>query len=142
MSHLKRPVSAVEVNDFMLERAKEYPICALVLLEIRMGTVVKLMRNAERIGKRGCVPLFLSAIRLALPMFALTHKSDYVYLGQDLLKWYHCASEAQRKIYDEFIFTQLSVKGKPMFHDVFVEVRGVKNLRDGLGKVHRRSFRN
>ena len=42
-----QPVSAVQVNKFMLERAEEYPLCALVLLELRMGTVVKTMKNSR-----------------------------------------------------------------------------------------------
>jgi hypothetical protein len=53
-------VSAVEVkvNKFMLERAQEYPICALALLKIRIGTVLKLMRNSEKLGRRGCAQTF------------------------------------------------------------------------------------
>ena len=82
------PVSSVEVNDFMLQWAKDYPLCAFALLELRIGTVMKLMRNSERLGIRGCVDTFLTAIRLILPLFAVTHKTDYVYLCQDLLKWY------------------------------------------------------
>ena len=37
--HLERSVSAAEVHQFMLQRAEAYPICPLVLLEIRMGEV-------------------------------------------------------------------------------------------------------
>ena len=40
---------------------------------------LKLMRNSERIGQRGSVSLFLTAVKFALPLFALTHKSDYVF---------------------------------------------------------------
>jgi hypothetical protein len=120
--HQKRDVSAVEVHEFMLERAREFPICALALLEIRIGSVLKLMRNSEKLGRRGCVETFFSAIRLIMPLFAVTHKSDYMYLCQDLLKWHHCASPAQRKIYEEFIFTQLTANESSIFHDTFVEL--------------------
>ena len=46
-----QPVSAVQVNKFMLERTEEYLLCALVLLELRMGTAVKMMKNSEHISK-------------------------------------------------------------------------------------------
>ena len=47
-----QPVSAVQVNKFMLERTEEYPLCALVLLKLRtMGTAVKMMKNSEHISK-------------------------------------------------------------------------------------------
>lgn len=137
--NLGRDVSAVEVNDFMLQRAEEYPLCALALLEIRVGSVLKLMRNSEKLGSRGCVSTFLSAIRLIMPLFAVTHKSDYMYLCQDLLKWYYCASPAQRKIYKEFMFTQLTSNHTPIFHDTFVEL-SVMDTRSHLGKVHRKGM--
>jgi hypothetical protein len=44
--HKRWDVSSVEVNDFMRQRAKEYPICVFALLEIRMDTVLKLMCNS------------------------------------------------------------------------------------------------
>ena len=54
-----QPVSAVQVNKFMLERAEEYPLCALVLLELRMGTVVKIMKNSEHLrDTKGCAFFF------------------------------------------------------------------------------------
>jgi hypothetical protein len=132
-------VSAVEVNDFMLQRAKEYPLCAMVLLEIRVGTILKLLRNSEKIGKRGSVSMFLTAIRLIMPLFAVTHKTDYMFLCQDLLKWYHCASPAMRKIYDEFIFTQLTSNNQPIFHDCFVE-QSVMHVRKIAGKKYYRGI--
>jgi hypothetical protein len=86
---LERDVSAVEVNDLMLDRAREYPLCAFALLVMHLVTVAKLMRNAESKGdKGGAVDFFFTAIKLALPLFAVTHKTDYVYLCQELLKPY------------------------------------------------------
>lgn len=137
--HYGRKVLAVEVNDFMLERATEFPICAFALLEIRVTTVLKLMRNSEKLGHRGCVQTYLSTIRLIMPLFAVTHKTDYMNLCQGLLKWYYCSSPAQRKIYEEFIFTQLSTHGSSIFHDNCVE-QSVKDLRKHLGKNHRRGM--
>jgi hypothetical protein len=50
---LGRDPSPVEVNEFMLERARQYPFCAFALLEMRMAAVAKLMRNAESKGNHG-----------------------------------------------------------------------------------------
>ena len=50
---LGRDPSPVEVNEFMLERARQYPFCAFALLEMRMVAVAKLMRNAESKGNHG-----------------------------------------------------------------------------------------
>jgi hypothetical protein len=51
-----------------------------------------------------------------------------------LLLWYYCASPAQRKIYDNYIFTQTTSNGESVFHDYFVEL-SVKDLREHAGKV-------
>ncbi len=115
-------MSAVKVNEFMLKRAQEYPICALALLKIMIGMVLKLMCNSEKLGRRGCVQTFFSAIHLIMPLFAITHKSDYMYVCQDLLKWHYCASPVQRKLYAGFIFTQLTANESWIFHDTFVKL--------------------
>lgn len=82
-------MSAVEVNHLMLDRAQAYPLCAFALLVMRLVTVAKLMRNAESKGDEGgAVDFFFTAIKLALPLFAVTHKTDYVYLCQELWKQY------------------------------------------------------
>jgi hypothetical protein len=135
---LDRDVTAVEVNAFMIERAKEYPICALALLELRMATVAKLMRHAEHVGgKDVAIKLFFTSVKFALPLFAITHKTDYVFLCQELLKQWHCASPAQRIIYSHFIFTRKTSRGTSIFHDFLVEL-DVMNIRGDLGKVWRK----
>lgn len=132
----KRKVTAVEVNDFMLERAEKYPPCALFLFELRVGSIIRLMINSERMGDQaGCVKYFFTAIKLAMPLFAITHKTDYMLLCTELLIWYHCASPAERIIYEKFIFTRLTSNGKSCFHDLFVEL-SVKDLRRDCGRVH------
>ena len=133
---LKRKPTAVEVNDFMLERAEKYPLCALFLFELRVGSIIRLMINSERMGDQaGCVKYFFTAIKLAMPLFAITHKTDYMLLCTELLIWYHCASPAERIIYEKFVFTRLTSNGKSCFHDLFVEL-SVKDLRRECGKVY------
>lgn len=139
IQHLKKTkggkVTAVEVNDFMLERARQYPLCALFLLENRVSRIVKLMINSERMGDQtGCVKHFFAAMRLAMPLFAVTHKTDYMMLCTELLIWYDCASDAERLIYGRFIFTRLTANGKSCFHDLFVEL-SVMDTRKVCGRV-------
>ncbi|KAL3774776.1 hypothetical protein ACHAWO_012213 [Cyclotella atomus] len=142
---LERDLSPVEVNEFMLERARQYPFCAFALLEMRMVAVAKLMRNAESKGNHGegkgnhgeAVEYFFTAIKLALPLFAVTHKTDYVYLTQELLKQWHCASPAQRLVYGRYILTRKSSTGLSIFGDFLVELQ-VMDFRGDLGKVHRK----
>jgi len=80
-----RDLSAPDVYEFMLQRAKEYPLCMLVLLEMRLATVAKMMKNAERIGERGSVEPFLTAVKFAMRLFAMTHKTDYMRLSCNIL---------------------------------------------------------
>jgi UDP-N-acetylglucosamine transferase subunit ALG13 len=135
---MNRNPTPVEVNDFMVKRAIEYPICALALLELRLNTAAKLMRNAARFGgTEKAVDCFFTAIKLVLPLFAVTHKTDYVFLCQEILKQYYCASPAQKKIYWNFIFTRKTSRGTPIFHDLMVEL-DVMDFRKDLGKVHRK----
>jgi hypothetical protein len=112
--------------------------CALALLELRLNTAAKLMRNAARFGgTEKAVDCFFTAIKLVLPLFAVTHKTDYVFLCQEILKQYYCASPAQKKIYWNFIFTRKTSRGTPIFHDLMVEL-DVMDFRKDLGKVHRK----
>jgi len=134
-----RDISALDVYEFMLQRAKEYPLCILVLLEMRLATVAKMMKNAERIGERGSVELFLTAVKFAMRLFAMTHKTDYMRLSCNILLWWNCASDAQKKIYSSFIFTQLTSNGIPIYHDLSVEL-SVKDLRKLLGKVYKNGW--
>jgi len=57
----------------------------LVLLEMRLATVAKMMKNAERIGERGSVEPFLTAVKFAMRLFAMTHKTDYMRLSCNIL---------------------------------------------------------
>ena len=101
-----------------------------------MGSIIRLMINSERMGDQaGCVEYFFTAIKLAMPLYAITHKTDYMLLCTELLIWYHCASPAERIIYEKFIFTRVTSNGKSCFHDLFVEL-SVKDLRRECGKVH------
>jgi hypothetical protein len=106
-----------------------------VYLRLGSAQYSNLLRNSEKLGGRVCVQTFFSAIHLIMPLLAITHKPDYMYLCQDLLKWHYCASPAQRKIYEEFIFKQLTANESLILHDTFVKLSAMDTCSK-LGKVH------
>ena len=129
--------SAVEVNTHMIERAEQYPICALVLLFLRGEAILKMLRVSEKIGRRGSVELFFHCLKLAVPIFAVTHKIDYMRLVSDLLQWYECASPALQVIYQELIYTQVTSFGKSRWADLSMETT-IGHFRKLCGRKHTR----
>lgn len=105
-----RDLSAPDVYEFMLQRAKEYPLCMLVLLEMRLATVAKMMKNAERIGERGSVEPFLTAVKFAMRLFAMTHKTNYC----DCLVTYCYSGTAHLTLKRRFIAPSSSHNSHPM----------------------------
>jgi hypothetical protein len=136
---LGRNPTAAEVDDHMIERAKKYPIAMLVLLYTRFAELTKLMRASERLGERGCVALYLQCLRFALPLFAMTHKTDYVRLVTDFLVEWECASEAFKVVFSKFLYTQLTSTGFPVWSDLFMEL-SILDIRRHTGKVARRGL--
>jgi hypothetical protein len=72
--------SPKQLNDFMLHCAQEYPECMLLLQYSCWVEIEKMMRISEREGEHGNVDLFIASLKLALRIFAATHKTDYVRL--------------------------------------------------------------
>ena len=130
--------SASEVHRYMLKRANDCPLRQAVLIHLRYGEVSKMMRMSYKLGKRGCVKTFLTAVRFGLTLWATAHATDYVRLGLDLLQFMHCASPAMKKIYAEEIFTRLDAKGNPIASDLGMELT-VKDIRKDCGKVYTRN---
>lgn len=129
--------SAAEVNTHMIERAEKYPICALILLFLRGEAILKMLRVSEKIGRRGSVELFFHCLKLAVPIFAVTHKIDYMRLVSDLLQWYECASPALQVIYQELIYTQVTSFGKSRWADLSMETT-IGHFRKLCGRKHTR----
>ncbi|KAL7549786.1 hypothetical protein ACHAWF_015642 [Thalassiosira exigua] len=129
--------TAADVHHFMLERAKDCPYRQACLIEIRYAEVTKLLKNASRVGKRGSVELFMTAVRFALPLWATTHAVEYVRLGCDLLIFWKHASPAMKALYKNEIFTGLTSQGESMPRDECME-GSVKHTRKYAGKVRSR----
>jgi hypothetical protein len=69
-----KPMSPVDVYEFMKDRAQAYPICMLAMLELQIAELAK-------------VSLFMSCVWLMMPLFSVTHKTDYMRLCCNLLLW-------------------------------------------------------
>jgi hypothetical protein len=128
--------SAADVNAYMLERAESCPFRQAVILHLRYAEISKMMRMSYKLDERGCVDLFMAAIRLAVTIWVSSHATDYVRLACDLLQLWHCAPDAMRKLYAKEIFTRLNANGNPIATDLAQE-ETVKHIRGYLGKVWR-----
>ena len=126
--------SAAEVDKHMRERAEKYPVCMLVILLTCYLELTKLMGMSVRVGLHGNTEIFIATLRMALPLFVMTHKTEYVRLISDFLTWWECASPAMHVIYETFILTQIGPTGFPKFSDLFVENKN-KKYRHECGKL-------
>lgn len=128
------PVSAIDVYDHMVKCASEDPTEFVIFMEMQFVEVIMMLCDSENTGDGGCDPdLFRTAMRLSLFLLATTNCFKYVQIVSEYLIWWHCASDADRLIWDKFIFTHETKKGKHIFMDRFMEWL-VKDIRDVLGK--------
>lgn len=135
LSKLKKgdPISAVDVDDWMLERALDHDLCMTVLMDLRFAEVNYMIRDSEREGKKGNLELFRIGAKLSLLLFARTHATKYVRMAVEYWIWWRCSSDADKKLYQEFYYTKQTVNGTPIWVDRFVEWMN-KDLREYLGK--------
>ena len=107
----KRVPSVSELNEYMLERGKKYPVVGLIILYCRFAEIAKMMKMSERKEPHGDTELFFTTLRFALTIFTMTHKTDYVNLISNFFVEWEMASPALRAIYKSFIFTQTGPTG-------------------------------
>lgn len=69
-----------------LDHAEDSPLRQAVLLQLRYADISKLLRMSARIGQRGSVKHFLTALRFGLTLWTVTHAVDYVRLATDMLQ--------------------------------------------------------
>ena len=123
-------ISAVDVEEFIIERAREYPIIMVVLMQLRLAEVLLLLDEAESTSDGDCLR---TAKRFLNVYFAITHALKYVCLISDEAVEFHCASDADRAIKDNFVLFRKTIGGSSIFSDRFVEWL-VRDLRSFLGK--------
>ncbi len=98
----------------MLECAEDHPDSMAVLIDARLSVIYFMMRDAERCNS---CELFFTAIRLALPLFAVTNATKYVRICVELLLWRAIASTAEIVLFRETAFTRETPGQKHIFID-------------------------
>ncbi len=126
-------LSPVQVNDYMLERAKCYPFVMVVLLELRFAEVSFILRDSEKSGAHGDVDAFVTGIRLSMVLFTVTHAVKYGRICAEFLKWWATASEAEKLLFWHFIFRRISPHGCSIWADRCMEW-SVEHVRGIVGK--------
>jgi hypothetical protein len=96
--------------------------------------IQKMMKMSEKEGDRGDVDLFISSLKLSLPLFATAHKIDYVKVACNFLVNWELDSPALKAIYRRFLFTQLGPTRYAMHSDLFVEEAN-KRTRNHASKI-------
>lgn len=118
----------LKIHKYMIERAVQIPTVMAVLFDLRLLEILFMIRDSEKVG----VELFLTCLRFSLPLFAVTHATNYCHLVCDFLEWYKMASDAEKVLFKNFYYTKLSPEGKPIWVDRGVEWT-VRHLRMFLG---------
>lgn len=126
----KARFSPQDLVDFMLERAKKYPLVAIVLSELRLASIIFLLLDAE---SNGDAQKFKTALKFQAPYCCSSHKVGYVSLISDFFVGDYCSSEAERVLRDTLVLFRKTVNGKDIFGDRFVEWT-IKDIRRFLGK--------
>ena len=131
-------ISATDVHEFMLRKAKGCAVTQIILVEMRFAEVALLLHQAEEASD---ATKFVTAIKLASLLITTTHATKYTFIHAKFLVWWHCASDAEKTIFEKIILTKKTVKGKNIFTDRFVEWM-VKDMRNVVGKHHRVGTKN
>ena len=58
-----------------------------LLIQLRYGSISKMMLMSYKLGERGDVELFMTTVRFGLTLWASAHAVDYVRLGNDLCQF-------------------------------------------------------
>jgi hypothetical protein len=85
----------------MIKRAVEVPACMAILLDLRLLEILFMIRDSEKAGTHGDVPLFLTCMRFSLPLYAVTHATNYCHLVCDFLEWHKTASDADSILFEK-----------------------------------------
>ena len=126
-------IPAMDVHEFMLEKAKCCAITQVILNDMRYVEVLLLLHQAKETWD---AKQFVAALKFATTLITTTYATKYTYIHATFLIWWHCVSEAERTIYQEFVMKKKTKKGKTILIHRFVEWM-VKHIRDMVGNHYR-----
>ena len=124
-------VTPQQLHEFMMERGRDSPQDMELFLLSEALTDVLMLRKAER---KNNVDLYLSAMKLTLPLLAHTNSDVYVHLFADFIQYWETCSEAECKLIRLYGFTMESSNGARIGLD-FGHEKYVRLVRDSTGKV-------
>lgn len=110
-----------EMHDYIITRCIDKPLCMAILFDLRLLEIIFLTRDAEKTGKLGSVPFFLTCLRFSLILFSITHSTNYCHLVTAFLEWHALGSDADRILFENYFYTRISPHGKPTWIDRGVE---------------------
>ena len=140
--YLGRDITCIDVHAHMVICAGEDSNDFVIFLELKLYCIISMMVDSEKTGVDGCrnnPSLFRAGMKLSMLFYCVTNSFKYVRSISDFHVWWKCASEADRKIWEEFIFCAETADGKSIFLDRYQEWM-VRGLRDSLGKFQLRDM--
>jgi hypothetical protein len=109
----RNAASADLVHKRMLHEAAKKPIANTILCNLHLLEIYFLLHSE----KSGCLGWCIAVLHLMQPFFATTNAWKYLEICSGLLVWWETASEAEKVLVKNFIFTRPTPDGKQLFID-------------------------
>jgi len=115
------------------------PFVMAVLLELRFAEVSFILRDSEKSGAHGDVDAFVTGVSLSMVLFTVTHAVKYVRICAEFLRWWATPPDAEKILFQNFIYTRISLHGCSKWADRCMEwsvehVRGVVRKHQQQGQ--------
>ena len=117
----------MDVFNFLTNTAN--PLAQITLTEMRYADVVFLLHQAE---EESNAEKFTTALKFAATLYTTNHATKYTNMCAKYFMWWHCASEADKAVYEQLVMTRKTKAGKTIYMDRFIAWL-VKGIRGGVG---------
>jgi hypothetical protein len=111
-------MSAVDVVEDMLARAKTYPSVHLFVLTFSDSGLPFMLRNAE---SEGDTEAYLGCLHMLNEVCASSHMTGYMFNITEFFVDWLCMSNAEREITGRAVLFRKTMNGKTIFSNRFVE---------------------
>ena len=85
---------------------------------MRFAEAIFLLQQAE---EEGLAAKFFTGIEFASVLFAASHATKYCNILAEFLIWWHCASDAEKAVFEKFVLFRKTKDGKITCIDWFIE---------------------
>ena len=100
-------ITCIDVHVHMVACAGEDPNEFVIFLELKLYGIISMMVDSEKTGVKGRTNnhvLFRAGMKLSILFYCVTNSFEYVHTISDFHVWWKCASDADRKIWEEYLF--------------------------------------